>query len=63
MEKPTDSILLKDSHGKGFYFAGAVTPNYKEARSIKLHAIQTLHETRTTDQWQDVKPWLVFEFK
>ena len=62
-ENPTDSILLKDSHGEGFYFAGAVTPNYKEARSITLQTIQTLHETKTTDQWQNLKPWLVFEFK
>lgn len=63
MEKPTDSILLKDSDGEGFYFAGAVTPNYEQARSITLQTIQTLHETKTTDQWQNLKPWLVFEFK
>ena len=62
-ENPTDSILLKDSDGEGFYFAGAVTPSYKEARSILLHTIQILYESRTNAQWQNVKPWLVFEFK
>lgn len=63
IEKPTDSILLKDSDGEGFYFAGVVTPSYKEARSILLNTIQILYEIRTNDQWQNVKPWLVFEFK
>jgi len=50
MNNRTDSILLKDSDGEVFYFAGAVTPSYKEARSILLHTIQILYESRTNAQ-------------
>lgn len=62
MENPTDSILLKDD--QGFFLAGTVTPNYEQARSIKLQPIETwYYETKKNAQWKNLKPWLVFEFK